>query len=151
MSANNNSSSERSAGTAQAPTGNPYVDLWSDYLKQSGNQSRALFEGLQAMGDPQKLQQRMFESLAESFDRFMRSPAFLETMRQNLKVMTDLKKFQDQAIEDAARHVGVPLASDVHGLFERLNSIEQIILNRLQSLESRLDGLESKLRGGSSG
>jgi len=124
--------------------------MWSEYLQQTGVQSRAVLEGMAAMVDPQKLQQRMLESLAESFDKFMRSPAFLETMRQNLKMMTDMKKLQDQVIEDTARHLGVPLASDIHGLFERLNGVEHTILARLQSIETRLEALESKRRGGAS-
>ena len=142
-------SSDSAAGATAGPLKNPLVDMWTEYLQQSGNQSRAVLEGMAAMGDPQKLQQRILESLAESFDQFMRSPAFLEAMRQNLKMMTDMKKLQDQMIEDTARHFGVPLASDIHGLFERLNGVEHAILSRLQSIETRLEALESKRRGGS--
>lgn len=141
-------SSESAAGASAAPLKNPLVDMWAEYLQQTGSQSRAVLEGMAAMGDPQKLQQRMLESLAESFDQFMRSPAFLEAMRQNLKMLTDLKKVQDQMIEDTARHFGTPLASDIHGLFERLNGVEHTILARLQSIETRMEAIETKRRDG---
>jgi hypothetical protein len=137
-----------SAGGSTAPTNNPFIDLWAQFVQQSSAQSRAVIEGMQALADPQKLQQRFLEALADSLDKFMRSPVFLETMRQNLKVMTDLKKLQDQVIEDTARHVGLPLASDIHGLFERLNGVEQAVLGKLQAIETRLEALESKRRGG---
>ena len=113
MSGNN---SESATGATAGAVKNPFVDMWAEYLQQTGAQSRAVLEGMAAMADPQKLQQRMLESLAESFDKFMRSPAFLEGMRQNLKMMTDMKKLQDQVVEDTARHLGLPLASDIHGL-----------------------------------
>jgi len=74
----------------------------------------------------------------------MRTPAFLEALKINLKTMTDLKKMQDQVIEDTARHIGVPLATDIHGLFERLNVIEQSILARLSAIEEKLERLEPK-------
>jgi hypothetical protein len=144
MSGNNS----ESAGGSTAQTNNPFIDLWAQFVQQSSAQSRAVIEGMQALADPQKLQQRFLEALADSLDKFMRSPVFLETMRQNLKVMTDLKKLQDQVIEDTARHVGLPLASDIHGLFERLNGVEQAVLGKLQAIETRLEALESKRRGG---
>src|SRR3974390_1957645 len=123
MSGNN---SEAPGATAGLPK-NTIVAMWAEYLQQTGAQSRAVLEGMAAMADPQKFQQRMLESLAESFDTFMRSPAFLEAMRKNLKMMTDMKKLQDQGIEDTARHFGAPLASDIHGLFERLSGVEHTI------------------------
>jgi hypothetical protein len=141
-----NSSGPAAESTSQ--TGNPLLDLWAQYVQQSTAQSRALVDGMQAMADPQRLQQHFLETLADSLDKFMRSPVFLEAMRQNLKVMTDLKRLQDQVIEDTARHIGAPLASDIHGLFERLNGAEQAVLGKLQAIEARLDALESKRRGG---
>ncbi|MFO0909237.1 MAG: hypothetical protein U0794_12955 [Isosphaeraceae bacterium] len=142
MSGNN---SQGAGGTASIT--NPFLDLWTKYLEQSGSHSKAMFDGLQSIADPQKLQQKWLDIMAENLDRFMRTPAFLESMKQNLKVMTDLKRMQDQAIEDTARHLGAPLASDIHGLFERLNGIEQAILAKLGSIESRLDALESRRKG----
>ena len=46
--------------------------------------------------------------------------------------MTDLKGLQDQVVEDTARQFGMPLAKDITGLYERLHSIEQTILDRLR-------------------
>ena len=68
----------------------------------------------------------------------MRTPAFLEAMQRNLKTMTDLKAMQDQFIQDSARQVGIPLAADITGLFERLHSVEQAILSRLEVIETQL-------------
>jgi len=55
-----------------------------------------------------------------------------------------LKGMQDQVIQDTARQFGLPLAADITGLFERLHSTEQNILNRLQVIEERLKGIETK-------
>lgn len=125
----------------------PFAELWSGYLEQADAQGKALLECLQDLGDPQKMQRRWLEIMSRSLDSYMRSPAFLEAMKRNIKAMTDLKAFQDQLIQDFAHHVGIPLASDIYGLFERLYSVEHMILGRLKSIEGRLGALESKLGG----
>jgi len=126
------------------PPPNPYMEMWTRYLEQSGLQSQAAAESFQAFSDPQRFQQSWLDALSKSLEGFMRTPAFLEALKVNLKTMTDLKKMQDQVIEDAARNIGVPLASDIHGLFERLNVVEQSILARLAAIDERLAAIEQK-------
>jgi hypothetical protein len=104
---------------------------------------------MQSLGDPQqarKQQEGLLEKAAESFDSFFRTPPFMELMRQQLKAVTDLKTMQDQMVKGAARHLGMPLADDLFGLFERLHSTEQTILDRLQAIEDRLQVIENLCR-----
>jgi hypothetical protein len=61
--------------------------------------------------------------------------------------MTDMKALQDQVVQDIAHQVGIPLASDIFGLFERLYSVERSILSRLKAIEERLGTIEAKLDG----
>jgi hypothetical protein len=75
----------------------------------------------------------------------MRTPVFMEAMKQNLKMVTDVKRVQDQAIQETARQFGQPLAADITGLFERLNSTERTIVTRLKAIEDRLKAVETKL------
>jgi hypothetical protein len=41
----------------------------------------------------------------------------------------------------------MPLADDITGLFERVHSVEQAIITRLKTIESRLKAVETKLGG----
>jgi hypothetical protein len=138
MSGNNSKTAE-----AAGPTANPFMDMWSKNLEQSGPPTQAAMESLQSFGGPQRFHQSWLDAMSRSLDNFMRTPAFLEALKINLKTMTDLKKMQDQVIEDTARHVGAPLATDIHGLFERLNVIEKSILARLSVIEEKLEALEA--------
>jgi hypothetical protein len=135
------------AMSAQSSTDSafPFASFWTDYLEQTDAHGKAMLEYFQTLGDPQQMQKRWLETVGRSLDAYMRSPAFLEAMQRNLKVMTDLKSFQDQLVQDVARHVGVPLASDVYGLFERLHSVEQTILKQLKAVDGRLIAIETKL------
>jgi hypothetical protein len=120
------------------------ASFWTQWLEQSSRGTQALLEVMQGAGDPQQLQRRWLDAMSRSLDDFMRTPTFLQLVGNNLKAVTDLKGMQDQVIQDTARHFGMPLAADITGLFERLHSTEQNIINRLQAIEERLKAIEPK-------
>jgi hypothetical protein len=119
--------------------------FWTQWLEQSSRGTQALLEAMLATDDPKQLHQRWLDAVSQSLENFMRTPAFLEAMKQNLKVITDLKGFQNQVAQGAVHQLGMPLADDITGLFERLNSVEQKILTRLGAVDSRLKAVEAKL------
>jgi hypothetical protein len=123
----------------------PFAGLWNGYLEQADAQGKAMLECLQSFGDPQKMQKSWLETLSRNLDTYLRSPAFLDLLQRNLKAMTDVKAFQDQVVQDIARQVGLPLASDIYGLFERLHSVDNAIVSRLKAIEGRLASIEARL------
>lgn len=141
------SNTEPGPGTATDPA-SAMAAFWLQWLEQSSRGTQALLEAVQSISDPAKLQQAWLDALAQSLESFMRTPAFMDMMRRNLKTITDLKTTQDQVIHGTARHLGAPLADDITGLFERLYSTEQTILNRLEAIENRLDALASRADAG---
>jgi hypothetical protein len=130
-----------------APAADPasmMASFWAQWMEQSTRGTQALLEVMQRAADPQQIQRHWLEAVSRSLDDFMRTPAFLEVLKNNLKAMTDIKGMQDQAIQDTARQLGMPLAADITGLFERLHSTEQKILSRLDAIEARLKAIETK-------
>jgi hypothetical protein len=130
------------------PDADPATQLasfWSQWFSQANDQARAILDAMRGAGEPQAMQKRWLDAMAQTLDGFMRSPAFLEAMQRNMKMMTDLKTLQDQVVQDVARHTGAPLASDITGLFERLDSAERNIQNRLKAIEARLKAIEARL------
>jgi hypothetical protein len=118
--------------------------FWTQWLEQSSRGTQALLEVMQTAGDPQQLQRRWLDAVSRSLEDFMHTPTFLELLKNHLKAVTDLKGMQDQVIEDTARQFGMPLAKDITGLYERLHSTEQTILDRLTAIEERLKAIEPK-------
>jgi hypothetical protein len=119
------------------------MSFWVKWMEQASNGSQTVLEAMQSAGDPNQLQQRWAAAMSESAESFLRTPAFMEVMRQNLKAITDMKRMQDNIVKDAARHLGMPLAEDITGLFDRLNSTEQKILKRLDAIEEKLQSIEA--------
>ena len=133
-------------------TDDPAVDpaatlfsFWTQWMEQSACGTQAMLEAIQSAGDLQQLQRNWLDPIARSIEEFMRTPVFMEAMKRNLKAATDLKRLQDRVIGDASRQLGRPMASDITGLFDRLQSTEQAIISRLQAIEDRLKAVEDKL------
>jgi len=125
-----------------------FLEFWRNYFEQTAIQTRILLEGMQGGKSLDQLHTQGLESLSQSLDGFMRTPAFLEVLKQSLKRMIDLKQMQDQMSQSIAQQTGLPLAADVRGVFERVHSAEQSILARLAMLDDRLKAIEKTLNSG---
>src|SRR3954447_8402906 len=145
MSSESKTKPASNTNTAAADPSATLVSFWTQWLEQSARGTQAMLETLQTAGDPQQVQRQWLDAVSRSLDDFMRTPVFLESMKRNLKALTDMKTLQDQVLQGAARQFGMPLADDITGLFERLKSTEQTIIGRLKAIEDRLKAIESKL------
>jgi len=130
---------------AAADPATALFSFWTQWLEQSTRGTQAMLEAMQTASDPQQAQRHWVDAVSSSIEDFMRTPVFMEAMKRNLKMTTDLKRLQDQALQGAARHLGQPTVADIAGLFERLNSTEQTIVARLRAIEERLKAVEAKL------
>lgn len=125
-----------------------FLEFWKNYFEQTAIQTRILLESVQSGKSLDQMHNQWLGSLSESLDSFMRTPAFLEVLKQSLKRMVDLKLAQDELTQAVAQRSGLPLATDVTGVFERVHSAEQTILARLAQLDDRLKTIEAKLNSG---
>ncbi|HEX8202088.1 MAG TPA: hypothetical protein VF590_16555 [Isosphaeraceae bacterium] len=142
------SKTKPAAGVAGAadPTA-ALASFWTQWLEQSTRGTQAMMEAMNSVSDPQQAQRQWLDAVSRGIEDFMRTPVFLEAMKRNMKALTDMKTMQDQVLQGAARQLGMPLADDIAGLFERLKSTEQTIINRLKAIEDRLKAIEAKLGG----
>jgi len=125
-----------------------FLEFWKNYFEQTAIQTRILLEGMQGGKSLDQLHTQGLESLSQSLDGFMRTPPFLEVLKQSLKRMIDLKQTQNQMSQSIVQQTGLPLAADVTGVFERVHSAEQTILARLAMLDDRLKAIEKTLNSG---
>ena len=132
-------------GSSAADPARDFLEFWRNYFEQTAIQTRILLEGMQGGKSLDQLHTQGLESLSQSLDGFMRTPAFLEVLKQSLKRMIDLKQMQDQMSQSIAQQTGLPLAADVTGVFERVHSAEQTILTQLAMLDDRLKAIEKTL------
>jgi hypothetical protein len=136
-------------GQASSSTADPareFHDFWRDYFEQTAIQTRILLESMQGGKSPEQLHSQWLDSLSQSLEDFMRTPAFLEVFKQSIRRMIDLKLAQDRMTQSAAGGAGLPLAADVAGVYERVHSAERQVLTRLTAIEDRLAAIEKAVR-----
>jgi hypothetical protein len=138
-------SEEFRMSTAEPPSPIPPVlfhELWAGLFQQADAQGRAILEWSAVLCDRRTVQRLWLESLSQVMDSYLRSPAFFESMRAGLEIMTKTAVFQTELYRDFAGRVGAPLASDVHEVSERLRRAEDILLSELKAIENRLGNIE---------
>lgn len=134
------------AGTP--PTTDPardFLEFWQNYFEQTAIQTRILLESMPGAKTLDPMHNPWFGPLSQSLDSFMRTPAFLEVLKQTLKRMIDVKVLQDQMAQSVAHQTGIAQAADVSGVCQQVQKAEQTILARLAALDDRLQTIEERL------
>jgi hypothetical protein len=127
------------------PVAKPFVDFWTDYLKQANDATREFFNDLDDTANAKTLQRKWFDAVAKSMDAYMRSPVFLQAMKHKADTVVKAKQQFDDLATELARNANIPTAGDISGLFERLHSVEEVILSRLGRIEDKLQAIEKQL------
>jgi hypothetical protein len=130
------------------PVVRPFVDFWSDYVKQANDTTRELFDSIDDGTNVKTLQRKWFDAVAKSMDAYMRSPVFLQAMKHNADAVVQAKQQVDDVATEIARNANIPMASDISGLFERLHSVEEVILSRLGRIEEKVQAIEEQVGAG---
>jgi hypothetical protein len=130
------------------PVMQPFVDLWSDFVKHANETTREFLDEFDDNSNVKTWQRRWFDAVSKSMDAYMRSPVFLQMVKHNTDAAVKLKRQSDDLATEVARNANIPTAGDISGLFERLHSIEETILGRLGGIEKRLTAIEEKVEIG---
>ena len=123
----------------------PFIDFWSSYAKQADQATREFFDGVENHAEIRSWQRKWSDAVSKSMDAYMRTPAFLQAMKHNTDLAVKVKRQADDLAAEFARNANIPTTGDISGLFERLHSIEEVILGRLGQIEERLGAIEQQI------
>ena len=82
----------------------------------------------------------IFQSLAESWDQYMRSPQFLNEMRQWMDNAVAFRKISNEFMGRIRNDLQAPSRSDIDTVLLAVRHMEQRLLDRLDELPGRLNG-----------
>jgi len=126
------------------PIFQPMLEYWNKYIEQSQEHAKVLLDSMRDAGDLKNMRRRWLDALGQSLEMYMRTPPFLEGMHQHLDLMTGLKGHAEELAHDAAQASGIPRMPDISGLFERVRIGHDAILNRLDSIDRKLEVLQKR-------
>lgn len=141
MSTNNGSN-----GVAMEAMMRPLLEFWNQSIAASAEHAKVLLDSVQGAQDLDTIRRRWLDALAKNMDGFMRSPVFLEGLRRNFDAMTLAKSTQEDAAQEVSQATGIPRIQDISGLFERMQVGQEAIMERLRSIEKRLETLEKRVK-----
>ena len=126
------------------PLVQPFIEFWTSYIRQANENTRQLVENFDGASDVKTWQRRWSDAVSKSMDAYLRSPMFLQAMKQNTDLMIKAKLQTDDLATEVARNANIPTAGDISGLFERLHTVEEVILQRMERIDQRLQAIEAQ-------
>jgi uncharacterized protein (DUF2267 family) len=84
----------------------------------------------------------MFQALTDSWDQFMRSPQFLQSMRQWTENAATLRTMTDDFLARMRNEAQAPSRSDIDTVMLTVRHMEKRLLDRLDGLSMQMENLQ---------
>jgi hypothetical protein len=124
----------------------PFLEFWIGYLDRLDEPTRKLLETFTGTSDLRKSSPELLEAAGKSMEAYMRSPAFLQAMKQGIDKMIQTKRQMDALNPEIAAQLGLATACEFHQLADRFKHAEKSLTSRLRDIEIRLAAIERKQR-----
>ena len=86
----------------------------------------------------------IFQALSQSWDEFMRSPQFLESMKQYLEGAVSFRKWTTDFLTKAHHEMQEPTREDIDSIMLSVRQSERRILDRLEELAAEVQQFKER-------
>ncbi len=120
-----------------------FQKIWMESLAKL---MQAAFTGSPASPPPELIRQirsGIFQALAESWDQFMRSPEFLESMKQWMENAVAFRQMSNEFLGTIRNQAQTPSRTDMESVMLYVRHMEERLLDRIEVLAQqpgRADG-----------
>src|SRR5215470_8215624 len=128
---------EKNAESAQEHATN-FQKIWTETMSKT---MQAAFTITPNSPPPEVLRQirgGIFQALASSWDEFMRSPQFLEGMKQWMETAINFRKLSNDFMSKVRNEMQAPSRDDVDTIMVNIHHIEKRMLDRLDDLSEQV-------------
>jgi len=89
----------------------------------------------------------IFQALAQSWEEFMRSPEFLESMKQWMDTAINFRRMSNDFMAKIRNEIQAPSRDDIDTVMLTVRHMEKRLLDRVEDLAVRLAQIDSRLNG----
>lgn len=89
----------------------------------------------------------IFQALAQSWEEFMRSPQFLESMKQWMDNAINFRKMSNDFMAKVRNEMQSPSRDDIDTVMLTVRHIEKRLLDRMEDLSGKITELNKRLNG----
>jgi hypothetical protein len=122
-----------------------FLKIWTDSFAKLG---QAAFTFSPDAVPPEMLRQvrsGMFQALAQSWDEFLRSPQFMEGMKQVMDNAVAFRKLSTDILTKARHDLSGVAQNDIEGLAGAIAHTESRVMQRLEALSEQVAVLTGRL------
>jgi len=87
----------------------------------------------------------IFQALSQSWDEFMRSPQFLESMKQWMENAIAFRKMSNDFLTKARHETQAPAREDIDATMQAMHHMETRVLDRMEELAKQVEGLTARV------
>jgi hypothetical protein len=134
----NENNFERAAEQAAA-----FQKIWMDTMSKT---FQASFANAPNSPPPEILRQMragIFQALAGSWDEFMRSPQFLDSIKQWMENAINFRKISNDFLARARNEMQAPARDDIDSILLNIRHLEKRVLDRLDELAAEVAALKA--------
>jgi hypothetical protein len=89
----------------------------------------------------------IFRALAQSWDEFMRSPQFLESMKQWMDTAINFRRMSNDFMAKVRNEIQAPSRDDIDTVMLTVRHMEKRLLDRVEDLALRIEQLDNRMNG----
>jgi uncharacterized protein (DUF2267 family) len=89
----------------------------------------------------------MFQALAQSWEEFMRSPQFLDSMKQWMDTAINFRKMSNDFMAKVRNEMQSPSRDDIDTVMLTVRHMEKRLLDRMEELTGKINELSTRLDG----
>jgi hypothetical protein len=122
-----------------------FARLWTDFAGKMAMSGLSFTPGAAPPEAARQVRGAMFDGMTKYFDEYMRSPQFLESMKQSLDAsMAFRKQFQD-FFTQMHHEAQSPAREDIDSVMLTMRHVETRLLDRLDELSARVEEIAARL------
>ena len=125
-----------------------FTRMWGDFASKMISAGMSVSPGSTPPEAARLLRSAMLKAMSEQVEQFMRSPVFMDMMKQTLDASIGLRRQLNDFLTKAHHEMQGPARQDVDHLMQTMRHFEGRVLDRIEQLEAKIDALAERDEGG---
>jgi hypothetical protein len=93
------------------------------------------------------LRNGVLKAVSRTWEEYMRTPEFMEAMRESMKNSVQWKKMAKDSTNQMHTAMGSATKDDMQGVMEAVQHVEHRVLDHLEGMEVKMEDMQLELKG----
>jgi hypothetical protein len=124
---------------------NAFTKMWSEFASKMATAGVSFNPQSPPPEAARQIRDAMFDAMSKYCEEFMRSPQFLESMKDSMDASMAFRQQLNTFLTRAHHEMQGVAQEDMEGLYQAMDDLERRIDSRFQSLEGRIVELIEKV------